>query len=73
MGYRQVQGRFDPEDGWKPRIPSGILAAGYPVAVDNFSARLGARVFFLTHFHTDHTVGLEEHAMLDTYVLAGGS
>ncbi|XP_038018616.1 5' exonuclease Apollo [Motacilla alba alba] len=39
---------------------SGTVLAGTPIAVDFWSLRkaAGARLFFLSHMHTDHTVGL---------------
>ncbi|XP_068029205.1 5' exonuclease Apollo [Anomalospiza imberbis] len=39
---------------------SGTVLAGTPIAVDFWSLRraAGARLFFLSHMHSDHTVGL---------------
>ncbi|XP_021391653.2 5' exonuclease Apollo [Lonchura striata] len=39
---------------------SGSVLAGTPIAVDFWSLRraAGARLFFLSHMHSDHTVGL---------------
>ncbi|XP_042656071.1 5' exonuclease Apollo [Tyto alba] len=39
---------------------SGTVIAGTPIAVDFWSVRRapGARLFFLSHLHSDHTVGL---------------
>ncbi|XP_027515789.1 5' exonuclease Apollo [Corapipo altera] len=39
---------------------SGTVLAGTPIAVDFWSLRraAGARLFFLSHMHADHTVGL---------------
>ncbi|XP_066191924.1 5' exonuclease Apollo [Sylvia atricapilla] len=39
---------------------SGMVLAGTPIAVDFWSLRkaVGARLFFLSHMHSDHTVGL---------------
>ena len=39
---------------------NGTLIAGTPIAVDFWSIRKAthARLFFLSHMHTDHTVGL---------------
>ncbi|NWU02169.1 DCR1B exonuclease, partial [Urocynchramus pylzowi] len=42
---------------------SGTVLAGTPIAVDFWSLRraAGARLFFLSHMHSDHTVGLPCH------------
>lgn len=39
---------------------NGTLIAGTPIAVDFWNIRkaANARLFFLSHMHTDHTVGL---------------
>lgn len=39
---------------------SGTVIPGTPIAVDFWSVRRagGARLFFLSHMHSDHTVGL---------------
>ncbi|NXI13172.1 DCR1B exonuclease, partial [Irena cyanogastra] len=43
-----------------PPAMSGSVLAGTPIAVDFWSLRraAGARLFFLSHMHSDHTVGL---------------
>ncbi|NXK89897.1 DCR1B exonuclease, partial [Formicarius rufipectus] len=43
-----------------PPAMSGTVLAGTPIAVDFWSLRRapGARLFFLSHLHSDHTVGL---------------
>ncbi|NXK34381.1 DCR1B exonuclease, partial [Piprites chloris] len=43
-----------------PPAMSGTVLAGTPIAVDFWSLRraAGARLFFLSHMHADHTVGL---------------
>ncbi|NWW34461.1 DCR1B exonuclease, partial [Panurus biarmicus] len=43
-----------------PPAMSGTVLSGTPIAVDFWSLRkaAGARLFFLSHMHSDHTVGL---------------
>ncbi|NXU20188.1 DCR1B exonuclease, partial [Pardalotus punctatus] len=46
-----------------PPAMSGTVLPGTPIAVDFWSLRraAGARLFFLSHMHSDHTVGLPHH------------
>lgn len=37
---------------------AGCVLHGTPVVVDRWRQTAGARLFFLTHIHSDHTVGL---------------
>ena len=44
----------------QPGAMNGTVIPGTPIAVDFWSVRRagGARLFFLSHMHSDHTVGL---------------
>lgn len=37
---------------------TGVVLEGTPICVDRWCRTDGAHLFFLTHAHTDHTVGL---------------
>lgn len=37
---------------------SGVVLEGTPICVDRWKRTEGGKVYFLTHAHTDHTVGL---------------
>ncbi|KAH0618949.1 hypothetical protein JD844_018523 [Phrynosoma platyrhinos] len=55
---REISERKQPQAG--PGGMNGTLIAGTPIAVDFWNIRKAgqARLFFLSHMHTDHTVGL---------------
>ena len=37
---------------------AGVVIPNTPICVDRWSFTPGARLFFLTHIHADHTQGL---------------